>query len=147
VSSQDNHQGATPLKIEDFTGCLWAISRQIIDHTRDAKLKFIGRCEVCGGWYQESGQMVLPHGQALSSTRRYRWDATLEGVDVHFDDGRFFHWIDLSHAAPQARHFCDPDDYAVSYEFTQWPVWTSLWKVKGPRKDYEMHSIYHKLTL
>ena len=147
MSSKDNHQGPLFLEMEDFTGCLWAISRQIIDHTQDAKLTFIGRCEVSDGWYQETGQMVLPDGQSLSSTRRYRWGATLEGVDVHFDDGRFFHRIDLAHASAQARHFCDPDDYEVSYEFTQWPVWTSLWKVKGPRKDYEMDSSYRKLTL
>ena len=144
---QDNHQGAMPLKMADFTGCLWVISRYIIDHTADAKLIFTGRCEVSDAWYQETGKMVLPDGQALSSIRRYRWDATSEGVDVHFDDGRFFHRIDLAHAAPQDRHFCDPDDYAVSYVFTQWPIWTSLWKVKGPRKNYEMHSSYQKLTL
>ncbi len=147
MSSQDNYQGAIPLKMEDFTGCLWAISRQIIDHTQDAKLTFTGRCEVSDGWYQETGQMVLPDGQALSGTRRYRWDATLEGVDVYFDDGQFFHWIDLAHAAPQAWHFCDPDDYSVSYEFTKWPAWASRWKVKGPRKNYEIHSSYRKLTL
>jgi hypothetical protein len=136
-----------PLKMADFTGCHWVISRYISDHTQDAKLMFAGRCEVSDGWYEETGQMVLPDGQALLSTRRYRWDATLEGVDVHFDDGRFFHRIDLVHSAPQDRHFCDLDDYAVSYKFTQWPIWTSLWKVKGPRKDYEMHSSYRKLTL
>ena len=147
MSSQDSYQGAMPLKIEDFTDSPWAISRQIIDRTQDAKLTFRGRCKVSGGWYQETGQIVLPNGQTLSSTRRYRWDATSEGVDVYFDDGRFFHWIDLAHTAPQARHFCDPDSYAVSYKFTQWPVWTSLWKVKGPRKDYEMQSSYRKLTL
>ena len=105
MSSQDNHQGPLFLKIEDFTGCLWAISRQIIDHTQDAKLTFIGCCEVSDGWYQETGQMVLPDGQSLSSTRRYRWGATLAGVDVHFDDGRFFHgwrggtWHSLSISA------------------------------------------------
>tara|TARA_B110000483_G_scaffold218197_1_gene271295 strand:- start:124 stop:567 length:444 start_codon:yes stop_codon:yes gene_type:complete len=147
MSFQDNHEGAMPLKMVDFTGCLWVISRYIIDHTEDAKLIFTGRCEVSDAWYQENGQMVLPDGQALSSTRRYRWDATLEGVDVHFDDGRFFHRIDLAHTATQDRHFCDPDDYAVSYVFTEWPIWTSLWKVKGPRKDYEMHSRYQKLAL
>lgn len=145
MSSQGNHQRSASLKLEDFTGCLWAISRQIIDYTEDAKLTFTGRCEVLDGWYHESGQMVLADGKILSSARRYCWKACADGVNVHFDDGRFFHLIDLSNTAPKATHFCDPDDYAVSYDFTQWPVWTTLWLVKGMRKNYEMHSSYRKL--
>ena len=66
MSSQDSYQGAMPLKIENFTESLWVISRQIIDRTQDSKLTFTGRCKVSGGWYQETGQMVLPDGQALS---------------------------------------------------------------------------------
>ena len=147
VSSQGNHQRPASLKLEDFTGCLWAISRQIIDYTEDAKLTFTGRCEILDGWYHETGQMVLADGKILSSARRYRWKACAGGVDVHFDDGRFFHLIDLSTVAPKATHFCDPDDYAVSYNFTQWPVWTTLWRVNGIRKNYEMHSSYSKLAL
>ena len=147
MSSQGNHQRSKSLKLEDFTGCLWSISRKIIDHTQGANLTFMGRCEVLDGWYHENGQMMFSDGIFFSSTRRYRWKACPGGVGVYFDDGRFFHWIDLAHTAPQAWHFCDPDSYAVSYKFTQWPVWTSLWKVKGPRKDYQMQSSYHKLTL
>ena len=147
VSSQGNHQRPASLKLEDFTGCLWAISRQIIDYTEDAKLTFTGRCEILDGWYHETGQMVLADGKILSSARRYRWKACAGGVDVHFDDGRFFHLIDLSTVAPKATHFCDPDDYAVSYNFTQWPVWTTLWRVNGIRKNSEMHSSYRKLAL
>ena len=147
MGSQGNHQRSASLKLEDFTGCLWSISRQIIDHTQDAKLTFTGRCEVLNDWYNETGQIVFPDGKTLSSTRRYRWKACAGGVDVHFDNGRFFHQIDLSTNSPTATHFCDPDDYVVSYGFTQWPVWTTLWRVKGTQKNYEMHSCYRKFVL
>ncbi|HAJ83786.1 MAG: DUF6314 family protein [Planktomarina sp.] len=147
MNSQDNHQSFIPLKFEDFTECFWNISRQIIDHSQGSQLTFTGRCEVSDGWYRESGQLVLADGQVISSTRRYLWKACTGGVDVHFDDEQFFHRIDLASAASQARHFCDPDDYTVSYDFLQWPVWTSLWRVKGPRKQYKMLSIYRKVEL
>jgi hypothetical protein len=147
VSSQGNHQRPASLSLEDFTGCLWGVSRQIIDHTQDAKLTFTGHCEVLDGWYHETGQMVFSDGKILSSTRRYRWKASAGGVDVHFDNGRFFHRIDLSTTSSKAIHFCNPDDYAVTYDFIQWPVWTALWRVKGTQKNYEMHSCYRKLVL
>ena len=134
-------------KLKDFTGCIWSISRQIIDYSQDANLTFTGRCEVLDGWYHETGQMVFSDGNFFSSTRRYRWKPCASGVDVHFDDGRFFHQIDLSTNSATATHFCDPDDYTVSYDFTKWPVWTAIWRVRGARKNYEMHSCYRKLAL
>ena len=147
VSFECIHQSSESLKLKDFTGCLWVISRQIMDYSQDANLTFTGRCEVLDGWYNETGQMVFSDGNSFSSTRRYRWKACTSGVDVHFDDGRFFHQIDLSTNSPTATHFCDPDDYAVSYDFTHWPVWTAIWKVRGTRKNYEIHSCYRKLAL
>ena len=147
LSSQGNHQRSESLKLEDFTGCLWSIYRKIIDHTQDANLIFIGSCEVLDGWYHETGKMVFSDGNFFSCTRRYRWTACDGGVDVYFDDGRFFHQIDLSTNSATATHFCDPDDYTVSYDFTKWPVWTVIWRVRGTRKNYEMHSCYRKLAL
>ena len=147
VSSQGNHQRSESLKLEDFTGGLWSISRQIINHTQDANLTFTGSCEVLDGWYHETGQMVFSDGNFFSSTRRYRWKPCASGVDVHFDDGRFFHQIDLSTNSATATHFCDPDYYTVSYDFTKWPVWTAIWRVRGARKNYEMHSCYRRIAL
>jgi hypothetical protein len=60
---------------------------------------------------------------------------------VYFADGTFFHRFALS-PQPEAAHFCAPDQYDVTYNFTDWPHWSSTWRVKGPRKDYTMQSRY-----
>ena len=43
-----------------------------------------------------------------------------------------------------AWHDCLPDFYEVSYNFTHWPEWRSIWRVRGPKKDYTMISDYRR---
>jgi hypothetical protein len=59
---------------------------------------------------------------------------------VEHGDGRPFH--DFDPADPVARHLCGADDYAVRYDFADWPCWRAEWTVRGPRKDYRMVSAY-----
>ena len=40
------------------------------------------------------------------------------------------------------RHWCDPDSYAVRYDFSRWPEWSARWRVEGPHKAYIMYSRY-----
>lgn len=53
---------------------------------------------------------------------------------VHFEDGRPFHDFDIATNAA-ATHLCGEDLYEVQYTFAQWPIWSSQWRVRGPRKD------------
>ena len=39
-------------------------------------------------------------------------------------------------------HWCDPDQYDGSYDFSAWPAFTVTWSVRGPRKAYLMSSRY-----
>ena len=72
--------------------------------------------------------------------RRYLWGPDLT---VCFEDGRFFHQVPPE--GGQAAHWCDPDQYEVSYDFRAWPDWQTRWRVVGPRKDYAMVSWYRKV--
>ena len=134
-----------PLSLDDFMGHSWDITRKIFDRQQDQTVRFKGQCRIAGGWYHEDGQLILHHSRQLVSSRRYRWHpGEAGGVDVFFEDNRFFHHIDLTHSAPVAHHLCPPDDYHVAYDFAPWPDWSARWQVSGPRKTYDMRSCYRK---
>ncbi len=132
--------------ISDFTG-RWQIERQIIDARAGSTAVFSGEAVLTpqqGGLiYRETGQLKLEGSAPITAERGYRWADAGDVVDVFFDDGKFFHRFELGDA-PKAAHWCDPDQYDVTYAFGAWPVWDATWTVKGPRKDYTMNSRYSR---
>ena len=123
---------------EDFKG-VWVLSRQVA-HTHGRPARFEGFARITRAWtYLEWGNLEI-EGADYAAGRRYEWAPVEGGFDVSFEDGRPFH--DLRFAAPEARHFCDPDTYDVTYDFSEFPRWRSTWVVTGPRKDYRMESHY-----
>ena len=130
----------------DFAG-KWRITREIKDHS-GGTTTFYGEANLSGCddqmRYSESGQVTLSNNRTIQAERTYLWRKGSDGqIDVYFDDGRFFHRF--SAGKPYAEHLCGDDHYKVIYDFTQWPVWYSTWRVNGPRKDYTMVSCYSPL--
>ncbi|EPX84948.1 DUF6314 family protein [Salipiger mucosus] len=127
-------------QLYDFLGD-WQLSRDIA-HADGTSARFEGRAswqpEDTGALYVETGELILPQGR-FAAERRYRWAADLS---VFFDDGRFFHAVPPG--GGEAAHWCDPDQYDASYDFTRWPEWQARWQVRGPRKDYVMVSRYRR---
>lgn len=125
--------------LQDFIGD-WLIERDIrpVD---GPQAHFTGRAtwqpEVGGALYTETGQLHMPGQGTFEAERKYRWDNDLR---VFFQDGRFFHVVPSQ--GGDSAHWCDPDQYDASYDFENWPLWSCRWRVKGPRKDYEMISRY-----
>lgn len=132
---------AEPRELADFEGD-WTLSR-IISQADGAQAQFEGRAR--WAWqedrpepelaYVETGLLSLPGQPPMQAERRYLWR---DGPTVWFDDGRFFHTVPP--LGGEAHHYCDPDDYRVSYDFSRWPDFSTVWTVRGPRKDYRMHS-------
>lgn len=126
-------------KLGDFAGH-WLVSREISEATGGVA-RFEGRAAWMpadrGLAYRETGTMTLDSGAVFQAERRYFW---AEDLAVHFDDGKFFHQVPA--AGGVVRHWCDPDDYQLSYDFSLWPQFEVLWKVKGPRKDYKARTKY-----
>ncbi len=134
-----------PIDLFDFEG-VWRFRRKILDRklgqisqgqgtlrmTRDAE----------GLTYDESVTLELPGQPPIEGTRRYLWRACPRGIEVFFDDGRPFHTISLPDPAPRATHGCDPDFYRVAYDLGDWPVWSQVWDVTGPRKDYRIDTLF-----
>jgi len=133
--------------LSDFQG-RWHISRRIEDASAGSTGLFEGVAvftpDDLGLTYEEAGELRLPDQQGVKATRRYLWRAGEGAIDVLFEDGRDFHRIDLAANVATAWHDCLPDFYEVSYNFTHWPQWRAIWRVKGPRKDYTMISDYRR---
>jgi hypothetical protein len=132
----------------DFEG-RWRLSRRIENARAPGGGLFEGVAVFTrsgGGLvYEESGELRLPDRPGFAATRRYLWrDDGAGGAEVSFEDGRDFHRVDLSGTVSAAWHDCPPDAYEVSYDFTRWPEWQTVWRVKGPRKDYTMYSQYRR---
>ncbi len=129
--------------LADFEGD-WRLERVIEDLKADQTLHFTGGAsfirDLDGLAYAESGRLVLPDGSRMEASRSYRWQEEGEGrVAVHFEDGSYFHSFELA-TRPSAEHWCDPDSYAASYDFSAWPRWSCRWSVNGPRKEYVMET-------
>ena len=128
-----------PAGLADFEGS-WRIARRIDDRRAGVTGTFDGRADFVpdgqGLTVTETGLMRYGDGPALEGRRVYLWRPDPpHRIAVHFDDGRFFHAIDIG-SAPEATHHCAPDLYRVAYDFSRWPLWRAVWTVTGPRKDY-----------
>lgn len=131
------------MRLSDFEG-RWTLSRRIEDRLAGTEAQFAGEAVLRpvpeGLSYREEGLLRLAGGPALTAARNYLWREAGGRIVVDHGDGRPFHAFDP--ADPVARHWCDPDDYRVRYDFGNWPVWHAEWVVTGPRKDYTMRSDY-----
>lgn len=134
--------GTVPSEFSDFVG-RWHIERDIEDQRAGAAGRMSGWAEIADdGLYHEVGQLVFADQPPLQAERRYHWQAVPGAVEISFADGRPFHHLSLGRASANAEHLCAPDTYLVTYDFSAWPLWQSLWRVHGPRKDYQMTTRY-----
>ncbi|MEP2426114.1 MAG: DUF6314 family protein, partial [Tateyamaria sp.] len=121
---------------------VWALHRTI-RHGDGTRATFTGEAiwtpDPQGMIYREHGHLQMPASPPMQAERRYIWRA---GVDVFFEDGRFFHHV--PDGGGTAEHWCDPDTYNVTYDFAAWPSFSTVWQVTGPKKSYEMTSEYKR---
>ena len=64
-----------------------------------------------------------------------------------FDDGRFFHRLDLSRGTCEVGHPCRDDQYEGGYQATgdaERPEFTTEWRVSGPAKDQLIFTRYRR---
>ena len=133
--------------LAEFEGA-WRLERRIEDALAGETWAFTGqaRFEPLGDGldYRETGTLSSPGGYSMQAERRYLWRTGAAGLDVYFAGGGFFHHIPAGELHPEAAHPCGADLYRVRYDFGDWPCWHAMWQVRGPRKDYVLHSSYRR---
>lgn len=91
---------------------------------------------------EEAAEVKMPGSAPLRAERRTLWRDEGALIAVDFADGRPFHRFDPRLDMPADVHLCDPDRYEVRYELAAFPLWRTLWRVTGPRKDYLMVTVH-----
>lgn len=131
----------TAFVLADFAG-EWRLSR-VIRQADGTAQRAEGTARLTpdaeGLTYDEEGLLHLSQAQSLRFTRRYLWRPAPGGIAVLFDTGRPFHVFGPARLTD--RHDCAPDTYDVAYAVAP-DYWSATWRVRGPRKDYEMRSRY-----
>ncbi len=137
------------MRLSDFEG-RWRIDRRIEDMRAGRTGWFEGQARLTadgqGLAYRELGELRLGGARPLAASRRFLWRAEADGIAVLYEDGTPFHRIAGGAPVVQAFHACGPDDYEVSYNFTRWPAWRVIWRVRGPRKEYVSVSDYTRFA-
>ncbi|OIP87105.1 MAG: hypothetical protein AUK37_02050 [Rhodobacterales bacterium CG2_30_65_12] len=126
-------------QLKDFEG-RWRIARRIEDEWMGTTGLFEGVARLTpdgrGLAYSEVGELWLPQEAPMAARRGYLWREEPDGIAVFYQDGRAFHRIKAGAPVVRDWHICGEDAYDVTYNFTHWPAWRMIWKVRGPRKDY-----------
>lgn len=133
---------------DDFAGA-WRIDRRIDDRLAGQAGHFGGTAVLTpdgpdGLDYSEEGTLRLGGGTPLFASRRFLWRFAKGQVDVRFADGAPFHAFTPEGQGAGTDHPCGADFYRVAYDFSRWPVWSAVWTVTGPRKDYVSASTYSR---
>lgn len=134
--------------VAEFAGD-WRIERRIDDRRAGQEGWFEGHARLApdgpaGLRYVETGVLRLGSGPPMPADRTYLWRFLEDQVEVRFEDGRPFHAFLPEGQSDGTDHPCGADLYRVRYDFGQWPAWEARWRVTGPRKAYEMTSLYRR---
>lgn len=139
--------------VVDLAGFLcgrWRIEREIFDAKRAATGRFAGwgsfepAAEVSGlVRYVERGTVQLgSHRGPAYRCLGYHVDGPR--ARVVFDDGRFFHDLDLRDGVYVVEHPCRDDVYRGRIEVEGPGRWRQEWTVTGPRKDQHIRTILER---
>ena len=67
-------------------------------------------------------------------------------AQVHFDDGRLFHELDLTSGYCEAEHLCGDDIYRGRFRIENRDTWLSNWIVTGPSKELILDNRYQRMS-
>jgi hypothetical protein len=126
----------------------WRVDRDIVDRSGSAcSGRFTGRATFTPDAgtpgllrYAEHGTVTLGDHRGPASRRlAYHLDGPL--ARVRFDDGRYFHDLDLRTGVWEATHPCRDDLYHGRFEVEHRDRWHQTWTVTGPRKHHRIHTV------
>ncbi|WP_416405152.1 DUF6314 family protein [Arthrobacter sp. LFS091] len=140
-----NHQQPTP-DLQAYLAGSWHVERTLLDRASGTRGTFTGVVRYTenpdGGLdYREDGTMHWPtHSGAAFREYLLKPGTSPERMDVFFPDGRAFHTMSFTEQGHEDEHWCDPDDYRVSYSYEGPDSFSFAWDVRGPAKDLLLES-------
>ena len=128
----------------------WVIDREIVDSLDGAAGSFRGTADFApegDSWsWIEAGSLQWAEEMHKAGRRllvAVRPDVPCV-VDVAFDDGRFFHRVDLSSGSDTFVHGCAADTYNGTWTVDSADRFRLTWDVEGPAKEITIRSIYSR---
>lgn len=160
-------ENAPDLDLRAYLLGSWTVERTLLDRATGTRGAFTGvvsftPLQVSDGRHsaggQDDGGLRLHEDGTISwmsfsgepftgpASRDYLLRATEspETMDMFFPDGRPFHRMGFGAQTSNARHWCDPDTYRVSYTRTGPDEFRYRWDVTGPAKDQQLESVLRR---
>lgn len=101
-----------------------------------------------GGLEYSEAVEVDYDGHRGQARRAYRYRLGEPGLAwVDFEDGRFFHALDLRMGHWRAEHHCGDDLYRGGFRVLGSGAWIARWRVVGPRKNQLITTLYERLPV
>lgn len=136
---------------------IWTINRSISGYARmqgEASFSQI-KANANALHYHEQGTLTLEGSQKTLACYQdyvYRYQNEQKVISVHFvEEGntdRWFHTLRFSTAneisTAEGNHLCNQDIYLAVYKSIDKDHFEVIYKVKGPKKDYESHTFFRR---
>ena len=129
----------------------WRICRRIDDQRRGERGTFDGEAtfsrEKATLRYHERGVLRLNDFEGEGS-RGYVYAFPAAAIaEVYFEDGRFFHTLDLTSGIWSAEHTCGEDLYRGEFVVVDADLWGAVWHVNGLRKKLILDAEYRRMPV
>jgi hypothetical protein len=123
----------------------WSVTRELVPVRGTGAGSFEGTATVARTatpgelLYEEHGTARLGD-HVGSAMRRLRFEVQGPRAVVRFDDGRYFHDLDLREGSWHADHPCGEDLYCGRFTVTGSAAWEQHWTVTGPTEAYHLRT-------
>jgi hypothetical protein len=131
----------------------WAIERRVDDMATLTGSVNFERSAENEAVYHETGTLRLSTGYEAAAERKYIYRQCGDGLAVFFDERppRLFHMVKLirdgdGYLTGEAEHICADDVYLTDYKFDSDTQFRVRHRVRGPRKDYTIITLYRKIV-
>lgn len=124
----------------------WRVRRTMRDHAAGREGVFEGTAAIrrqgAGLVWREAGTVRFGDHEGPASRVLRVMPAGDGGWEVHFDDGRPFHPLDLRTGVCDVVHLCGRDRYEGTYRALGAGAMSVAWRIRGPAKDLELSGRY-----
>ena len=147
---------AARVGVVDLAGFLsgtWRLDRELLDASgRTPPGSFTGRGTFTPGAEVPGLLRYVERGTVQFGSHRGRavrclgYHVAGPWARVEFDDGRYFHDLDLRSGVWEVEHLCRADLYRGRFEVDDEHRWHQQWTVTGPRKDQRIHTVLTRVA-